>query len=405
MTLEQIENLIAGMEFQKLKYFQEKSNLFAILGQTHTEHWHSSFLSWLLDPHSSLGLGHYPLVRLILLYMIKKADADISMQELFAMKLDEVQFQTEFTFYTPKRGKRSIDVYGESEELLFIIENKVKARENMNGTEIGQTQDYREYAEKNRKKGQKLICLFLTPDPKQKPYDTSYVRITYQELYDYVISKCIEHPQLNQDGRYLLVQYANNLREPVHGSPMALVNTELCKSIYAQHKEVLDTIFSEVKKSPDYTKDESLSCVIYRHYRSIFDEIYLSLEERHYGRVPNSSVRRKKVGFTELYEAHKIENGTEFQMEYNGVLFYAVAEYDAADRECYLVLLDEEKKHYHNKNGEVVGYYMAPSQAGIDAINLYRKRHQIDGRIESLNGTVYWKTKDGRTIKELIDSL
>lgn len=305
MTIEQAELLIASKKFQQLKYFQEKTNVFTIVGQTHREHWHSSFMSWLLDPGSSLCLGHYPLVRLLTSYMIKNEDSGLSLKEVFEMELDHVRFRTEKTFFTSDGKKRSIDVYGESDQLVLVIENKVKARENMNGTDVGQTQDYRDYVEKYKKTGQKVICLFITPDPKQKPYDKSYTQITYQEFYDYVIAKCLEHPQLKGDGRYLLEQYANNLREPVHGSPMALVNTGLCKAIYEE--------------------------------------------------------------FTEQ--------------------------------------LDENKKPYYNEKGEKIGYYKASSQAGIDSINLYRKKKQIEKRIETLNGPSYWKTKDGTTIKELIDSI
>ncbi len=79
-----------------------------------------------------------------------------------------------------------------------------------------------------------------------RKYDKSYTQITYQEFYDYVIAKCIEHPQLNKDGRYLLEQYANNLREPVRGAPMALVNTPLCHEIYDRYPEVLNEIFDEL---------------------------------------------------------------------------------------------------------------------------------------------------------------
>ena len=133
MTIEQAELLLASKEFQQLKYFQEKTNVFTIVGQTHTEHWHSSFMSWLLDPGSSLCLGHYPLVRLLTLYMIKNEKAELSLKEIFDMKLDDVRFQTEKTFFTSDKKKRSIDVFGESDQLILVIENKVKARENMNG--------------------------------------------------------------------------------------------------------------------------------------------------------------------------------------------------------------------------------------------------------------------------------
>ena len=405
LDIEQIEELIASRQFQQLKYFQEKTNVFTIVGQTHTEHWHSSFMRWLLDPHSSLCLGHYPLVRLLSLYMIKSETTELSLKTVFDMDLDAIHFETEKTFFTVDRKKRSIDVYGESDEMVLVIENKVKARENMNGTEVGQTKEYRDYVEAHRKSGQKIICLFITPDPRQKPYDKGYTQITYQELYDYVIAKCIEHPQLNKDGRYLLEQYANNLREPVHGSPMALVNTALCNEIYDLHSGVLDEIFDEVEKSSDYLEDDRLSCVVYAHYQSVLDEIYLSLDEKRYGRTPTSKVQRKIVSFTDLYNAGKIRNGTEFIMEYDGVCHYAVAEYDAKDRECYMLLLDENKQPYYNAKGEKIGYYKASSQAGIDTVNMYRKKNQIAAKLETLNGPAHWKTKEGVTIKTLIDSL
>jgi len=405
LTIEQVELLIANKYFQQLKYFQEKTNIFTIVGQTHTEHWHSAFMSWLLDPNSSLCLGHYPLARLLSLYMIKNENAGLSIKEVFDMHLDDMHFETEKTFFTEDNKKRSIDVYGESKELVLIIENKVKARENMNGTDVGQTKDYRDYVEEHKKPGQKVVCLFITPDPKQKPYDKRYTKITYQEFYDYVIGKCIEHPQVNREGLYLLEQYANNLREPVHGSPMALVNTRLCNKIYNYYSDILDEIFNDVEKSHDYLNDEKLSCIIYRHYQSIFDEIYLSLDEKNYGRSPKSTIRRKIVSFTDLYNAGKIKNGTEFVMEYDGVNHYAIAEYDEKDSECYMLLLDENKQAYHNLKGEKIGFYKASSQAGIDSINIYRKKHRIDKRIDTLNGPAYWKTGEGISIRSLIDSL
>ena len=362
-------------------------------------------MSWLLDPNSSLCLGHYPLVRLLSLYMIKSESQELSLKAVFDMHLDAMHFETEKTFFTNDKKKRSIDVYGESEELVLVIENKVKARENMNGTDIGQTKDYRDYVEGHRKNGQKVVCLFITPDPKQKPYDKNYIQITYQELYDYVIAKCIEHPQLNKDGRYLLEQYANNLREPVHGSPMALVNTSLCNEIYDRYGETLDEIFDDVEGSTNYLEDSSLTCVLYAHYQNIFDEIFLSLDEKKFGRTPKSNIQRRIISFTDLFNAGKIQDGTEFVLEYDGVCHYAVAESDHQDNECYMLLLDEKHQPYFNSKGEKIGYYKTSSQAGIDAINVYRKKNNIVARLETLNGPAYWKTKEGVTMKASIDSL
>lgn len=95
MTYSTLEALITDQRFQELKYKQEKTNVFTIVGQTHTEHWHSSFISWLLDPHSSMRLGHYPLARLLTLYMIKKSDCNFNLRDIYNMNLDLVRFETE----------------------------------------------------------------------------------------------------------------------------------------------------------------------------------------------------------------------------------------------------------------------------------------------------------------------
>ena len=58
-------------------------------------------------------------------------------------------------------------------------------------------------------------------------------------------------------------------------------------------------------------------------------------------------------------------NREPFVMEYDGVCHYAVAEYDARDRECYMLLLDENKQPYYNAKGEKIGYYKASSQGYI----------------------------------------
>ena len=186
---------------------------------------------------------------------------------------------------------------------------------------------------------------------------------------------------------------------------MALVNTSLCKDIYNRYSEVLNEIFRDVETSSNYLEDRKLSCVVYSHYQNIFDEIFLSLDNKQFGRTPKSNIQRKIVSFTDLYKAGKIQNGTEFIMEYDGVCHYAIAEYDESDGECYMLLLDSDHKPYHNSKGEKIGYYKASSQAGIDAVNVYRKKNNIDTRLETLNGPSYWKTKDGVTIKTLIDSL
>lgn len=399
-----LEELVTDKRFQDLKYRQEKTNVFTIVGQTHTEHWHSSFMSWLFDAHSSLRLGHFPLARLLTLYMIKKEDCDFTLRDIYNWKLDDVVFRTEKDA-TYDGKKRSIDVYGESSELILVIENKVNARENYNNSEHGQTLDYYNYVEAHKKPGQKALYFFITADQKQNAYADMYVQISYQEMYDCIISKCISHPQITEDGKYLLEQYAANLRETIHNSntPMALVNIPLCKELYDDYSETLDGVFAAVEQTEELKTSTEPACIVYEHYQSIFDEIYLSVDEQ-YGRTPKAQLQRQVVSFTELYKRGAVTDGMMFTMKYDGELYYAKAVLADNKKECYFQVLDENQNPFiEAETGRILGIYENSSSAGVDVINMRRQKKGITERVKTLRGTTYWINENGMSIKDLID--
>lgn len=404
ITYSEIENIITDSRFQNLKYRQEKTNVFTIVGQTHTEHWHSSFISWLLDAHSSLRLGHFPLARLLTMYMIKNPECGFDLRDIYRWKLDDVKFCTEKDA-TYDGKKRSIDVYGESDELIIVIENKVNAKENYNKSEQGQTIDYYNYVEANKKPDQRALYFFITADQKQNAYADMYVQISYQEMYDGIISKCMEHPQVSEDGRYLLEQYAANLRETIHNSntPMALVNIPLCKELYDTYSEILDGIFEAAENETDITSSTNPACIAYEHYQSIFDEIFLSVDER-FGRTPNTKLQRQVMSFTELYKRGAVTDGMLFTMKYDGEIYYARAVLSDNKKECFFQVLDEKKRPFVEEGtGRILGIYENSSPAGVDVINMRRQQKGIEARIKTLRGTVYWINENGMSIKDLID--
>lgn len=404
ITYSQIENLITDYRFQNLKYCQEKTNVFTIVGQTHTEHWHSSFIRWLLDAHSSMRLGHFPLARLLTLYMIKNPESGFNLRDIYKWNLDNVKFVTEKDA-TYHGKKRFIDIYGESDELIIVIENKVNARENYNNSDRGQTMDYYNYVEANKKSGQRALYFFITADQKQMPYANMYVQISYQEMYDNIISKCLEHPQVSDDGKYLLEQYSANLRETIHNSnmPMALVNIGLCKALYDDYAEILDNIFEIVEHTPNIRESIEPACIVYEHYQNIFDEIYLSVEER-YGRTPNKKLQRQIVSFTELYKRGVITEGMPFTMQYDGETYYAKIVLADNARDCYFQVLDENKNPFiESGTGRILGIYENSSSAAIDVINLRREKKGIKEKIKILKGNSYWINDKGLSIKDLID--
>ena len=62
---EQYDQLINDKRFDELELGLNKPNLFEILRITRTEIRHSNFLSWLLDPKGSHGLGDIFLTRFV----------------------------------------------------------------------------------------------------------------------------------------------------------------------------------------------------------------------------------------------------------------------------------------------------------------------------------------------------
>ena len=111
VTYSEIERLITDYRFQNLKFFQEKTNVFTVVGQTHTEHWHSSFMKWLFEPHSSLRLGHFPLVRLLMLYLIKNSECGFTLRDIYKWNLDDVKFCTE----------KDASYNGKKDILIFMV--------------------------------------------------------------------------------------------------------------------------------------------------------------------------------------------------------------------------------------------------------------------------------------------
>lgn len=344
------------------------------------------------------------MARLLTIYMIKNPKCDFTLRDIYSWNLDSVVFKTEKDA-TYNGKKRSIDVYGESDELIIVIENKVNARENYNNSNQGQTIDYYNYVEANKKPGQRALYFFITADQKQTSYADMYVQISYQEMYDGIIAKCIAHPQVSEDGRYLLEQYAANLRETIHNSntPMALVNIPLCKELYEDYSDTFDGIFEIIEQTDNIKTSVEPACMAYEHYQSIFDEIYLSVDEQ-YGRTPKMQLQRQVVSFTELFNRGAVTDGMRFTMKYDGETYLAKAVLSDNKKVCYFQVLDENGNPFIEADtGRILGIYENSSSAGVDVINMRRKKRGIQERVKTLRGTTYWVNEDGLSIKDLIE--
>ena len=246
----QLNKLISDPDFLRLQESFEKESLFQLLGFGHRETMHSSFISWLLSPMSSLNLGTFPLKRF--LYYI--SEENISSKNTgfnFALiesdpslKLEELEVATEVAESvvipeTNQELRARFDLYMTNDSMRIIVENKVLARENKD-----QTETYTKILKQMEESYQYELKVFLSPDATIKPKCPEFIQIDYQGLYDFVILPCVNHPKITTANKSILEEYIHNLRMVYKGvnKPMARVNDELCVAIYDKYKDVLDEI-------------------------------------------------------------------------------------------------------------------------------------------------------------------
>ncbi len=300
---EKIEALITDKDFLQLQYDGARTNLFDIIGKGDAENWHSNFLKWLFDPKASHGLKGFPLECLFYIYCSKQDQFSNSRKVVFSEISEELaegfKFKREPVVdykslpvelkrrLTKKSGR--IDIFGENEKenTIIVIENKVTSDEEIipckipdeNGkSEYGQTELYFEYFENDinyeRYRGRGYY-IFLTPKGDTRAYDTHYVTITYQEIFDRVIRKCLDYPNLSEHARFILNEYSNNLRATiVENKPMAYVNKEMCAAIYVKHSDAFQYLSAVVGQDKNY-KTEELK--LFRTYKALINEVLLSV--------------------------------------------------------------------------------------------------------------------------------
>ncbi|EJQ53355.1 TPA: PD-(D/E)XK nuclease family protein [Bacillus thuringiensis] len=303
----QLNKLISDPDFLRLQESFEKESLFQLLGFGHRETMHSSFISWLLSPMSSLNLGTFPLKRF--LYYIseenissKKTSFNFALIESDpSLKLEELEVATEVAESvvipeTNQELRARFDLYMTNDSMRIIVENKVLARENKD-----QTETYTKILKQMEESYQYELKVFLSPDATIKPKCPEFIQIDYQGLYDFVILPCVNHPKITTANKNILEEYIHNLRMVYKGvnKPMARVNDELCVAIYDKYKDVLDEIFDAVKnETPEERKVKTSSPI--RKSNISWKEVYsrLNEDEKYLEATYGGSITKAEIDLT-----------------------------------------------------------------------------------------------------------
>jgi len=217
-NLEQLEDMIA--EF----------NIFETMGAVRQELRHSDFLAFLLNPSGKHGLGSRFLKRFL------KRVVQLPKSNISAIDVDVLDLSGAVV----ERESNHIDVlvHDMSVGFVCVIENKIYS-----GEHSDQLNRYLEVVENRFGKDiEHLILIFLSPDGTPPEDDNSpYIPVSYSLVHDTIETvRQRNQASLGASVNMSMEHYATMLRRHLMDeSDIA----ELCRKIYAEHKDALDLIF------------------------------------------------------------------------------------------------------------------------------------------------------------------
>lgn len=232
--------LIENREFRGVHQKLRRFNLFDALGVVSGELKHSNFLSFILSPTRSHGIGGDLLRQFIRVAIVKlpSEQRPIRTLELMTADLDNAIIY---------RERDNIDLLIELKhlKLVVLIENKIYA-----AVGDGQLTRYKKIVEANYPTFKHLFIL-LTPEGIEADED-EYVSVSYSEVADVVERAASDEGNpISSEQALILRHYVEMLRRHIVQDDQLVT---LARQIYERHKEALDFII-EHRPQPDSLLD------------------------------------------------------------------------------------------------------------------------------------------------------
>ncbi len=258
--IEVLEEFIHDNEdLERLEEITEDFNIFTALGIVDIEVRHSTFLSWLMDPSESHGLGDYFLAAFLRKAVFRASSLGIESPSVF--DIDSWHFDSAEVL----REYRRIDIFIRSEEHKFVcvIENKIRSGEHGN-----QLQRYRETVENEYPDYRKLF-IYLTVNGDIPSDDSYYISLSYEDVLP-LIDRLIESKS-DKVGSEILT-FVSHYRDMLRRYVMEDSEIQaICRRIYKRHRKALDLVF---EYRPDKQREiyECLVDIIEKDPELILDE-------------------------------------------------------------------------------------------------------------------------------------
>ena len=238
MTIERLNelysNLLDDVDFDRLDLGLKKPNIFSILKISRNEIRHSNFLSWLLNPKDSHGLGDIFLKRFLREVFSSDKFEGISQVDVEGLDLTRVDVLREWN---------NIDILISTPELVVCVENKVFSRDHSN-----QLLRYRKIVEEHFPNKTKTF-VYLNPEGEESSEEVeNYYPLSYEfivETLERIIEVYIDSMKM-QVVQYIK-DYVTTLKQDIMGTDKLV---DISRKIYSNHKELLDFI---IENKPDET--------------------------------------------------------------------------------------------------------------------------------------------------------
>lgn len=246
-------------ELERLEEIVDEFNIFTTLDIVNSEIRHSNFLSWLMNPNESHGLGYYFLASFLKKISFKASSLGIEGPSIFdidSWKFDDTEILREW---------RNIDVLirCDNQKFVCVIENKIYSEEHSE-----QLQRYKDIIKKEYPDYKKSF-VYLTIEG-DIPSESEYIPLSYSDIIPLV-----EHlldSKKNKLGSEILA-FISHYKEMLQRYIMKDSEIqEICRKIYKRHKKALDLIFEYkpdklleihdslmdlIQKDPDLISDDS----------------------------------------------------------------------------------------------------------------------------------------------------
>ncbi len=257
---EKLLNLISEPKFIKFENILSEPNFFKIVGRTHYERWHSSFIGWLLDSSGTHLLGDYTLRRFLMLLLDSNCLKPVNENRDFLLKvlptanLYHIQVSPNENFPTETSvtdlgrfdvflSAKYLNEFGTTGNLNIVFELKIDSKPCKD-----QANKYADWLYSNHQNDVNFL-IYITPillnNSKSTVGDDRWYCLDYQILNDKILIPLLDHPNLNEKVKPFIIQYIKNLKTRYKGIKMAITNEEkrLAKALYEKYSDVFDSIY------------------------------------------------------------------------------------------------------------------------------------------------------------------